>query len=221
MAPRRPSASSGRSRRPARLAPQVALADDLAASVHADLARDVHRLAAGRGDHVGPAERGPQLGRIVKLDFHLDLLSRRCIVTTRPVTRNQSLTCCRHESSVFTHSSPSTYRVRERITSGSTSGGVYGTSQSGLVATDRKAALDDPSSSTTFTARLAKENGWKLSFARRVVEEYRRFLFLAAAAEHPVSPPDAIDQAWHLHLLYTRSYWENLFAIDSEASPAS
>jgi len=70
--------------------------------------------------------------------------------------------------------------------------------------------IDDPSSTYNFTARLAKENGWKLSFARRVVEEYRRFLFLAGAAEHPVSPPDAIDQAWHLHLLYTRSYWDEL-----------
>jgi uncharacterized protein (TIGR04222 family) len=28
------------------------------------------------------------------------------------------------------------------------------------------------------------------------------------AAGHPVSPSDAVDQAWHLHLLYTQSYWE-------------
>jgi hypothetical protein len=43
----------------------------------------------------------------------------------------------------------------------------------------------------------------------RVFEEYRRFAFLAVVAGHPVTPSDAVDQAWHLHLLYTRSYWED------------
>src|SRR5947199_354356 len=43
--------------------------------------------------------------------------------------------------------------------------------------------------------------------AARAIEEYRRFAFLAVAAGHPVSPSDAVDQVWHLHLLYTRSYW--------------
>jgi hypothetical protein len=27
-------------------------------------------------------------------------------------------------------------------------------------------------------------------------------------AGHPVTPPDAVDQAWHLHLLYTEDYWK-------------
>lgn len=40
-----------------------------------------------------------------------------------------------------------------------------------------------------------------------MIEEYRRFAFLAVAAGHPVSPSDAVDQVWHLHLLYTRNYW--------------
>jgi hypothetical protein len=26
-------------------------------------------------------------------------------------------------------------------------------------------------------------------------------------AGHPVTPSDQVDQAWHLHLLYTRDYW--------------
>jgi hypothetical protein len=26
---------------------------------------------------------------------------------------------------------------------------------------------------------------------------------------HSVTPSDAVDQAWHLHLLYTRNYWED------------
>ena len=59
----------------------------------------------------------------------------------------------------------------------------------------------------TFPARLARENGWSLPQAERVIEEYRRFAFLAATAGHPVTPSDAVDQAWHLHLTYTRDYW--------------
>lgn len=38
--------------------------------------------------------------------------------------------------------------------------------------------------------------------------EYRKFLYLTQVAGHPVTPAKAIDEAWHLHLLYTRSYWE-------------
>lgn len=64
----------------------------------------------------------------------------------------------------------------------------------------------------TFTRRLARENGWSVDLARRVVEEYRRFLYLAMRAGHPVTPSDAVDQAWHLHLVYSRSYWDDLCA---------
>lgn len=59
-----------------------------------------------------------------------------------------------------------------------------------------------------FAARLARENGWKPGFAVRVFEEYRRFVFLAATGAGPVTPSDAVDQAWHLHLTYSRDYWE-------------
>ena len=44
----------------------------------------------------------------------------------------------------------------------------------------------------------------------RAIEEYKRFVFLAMAAGHPVTPLDEVDQVWHLHLCYTRSYWEDL-----------
>jgi hypothetical protein len=57
------------------------------------------------------------------------------------------------------------------------------------------------------TMQLARESGWSLPFAQQVIEEYRRFLYLAARAGHPVSPSDAVDKAWHLHLSYTRHYW--------------
>ncbi|MDX2037900.1 MAG: TIGR04222 domain-containing membrane protein [Isosphaeraceae bacterium] len=70
--------------------------------------------------------------------------------------------------------------------------------------------LDDPESELTFTQRLARENRWSQSYADRVVGEYRRFLILAMTADHPVSPSHQVDQAWHMHLLYTRSYWDEL-----------
>lgn len=58
----------------------------------------------------------------------------------------------------------------------------------------------------SFTERLARENGWTKGFAARVVEEYRRFAFLAAT-EGGATPSDEVDQAWHLHMTYTRHYW--------------
>lgn len=60
----------------------------------------------------------------------------------------------------------------------------------------------------SFEARLARENGWTPAHAARVMEEYRRFCFLAATGDRPVTPSDAVDQAWHLHLTYSRDYWE-------------
>ncbi len=68
-------------------------------------------------------------------------------------------------------------------------------------------ALDDAQSARPFSLRLATENNWGPAFTQRVIEEYRRFAFLAVAAGHSVSPSDVVDQAWHLHLLYTRDYW--------------
>lgn len=70
--------------------------------------------------------------------------------------------------------------------------------------------LDDPGASFPFTSRLAIEQGWSHAFAARVSLEYRRFIALAVTAGHPVSPSDSVDHAWHLHLVYTRSYWHDL-----------
>ena len=69
-------------------------------------------------------------------------------------------------------------------------------------------SFDPPDATCTFVDRLIRENRWRRAYAERAIGEYRRFAFLAAAAGHPVSPSDAVDQVWHLHLLYTRSYWE-------------
>lgn len=70
--------------------------------------------------------------------------------------------------------------------------------------------LDDPAIAFSFTDRLARENGWSRSYACRVVDEYKKFLFLCCVTKSGVTPPDAVDQAWHLHLTFTQSYWIDL-----------
>ena len=69
-------------------------------------------------------------------------------------------------------------------------------------------ALDRPDSQLSFSQRLARDNAWSLGYTQRVIEEYKKFIFLAVAAGHPVTPSDQIDQVWHLHLTYTRLYWQ-------------
>lgn len=68
--------------------------------------------------------------------------------------------------------------------------------------------IGPPDASLTFEQRLARENGWSPDLARRVIGEYMRFCFLAIRSGHAVTPSDAVDQAWHLHLTYSRDYWE-------------
>ena len=70
------------------------------------------------------------------------------------------------------------------------------------------APLISPEEDELFRRKLAVQNGWSREFAARSIAEYRKFAFLAVAAGHPVSPPDAVDQVWHLHLTYTRAYWK-------------
>ncbi|MDO7884785.1 TIGR04222 domain-containing membrane protein [Hymenobacter cheonanensis] len=76
---------------------------------------------------------------------------------------------------------------------------------------NRLVALDlDGPAALPFSRRLARDNGWPPAFAERVVLEYKKFVYLAATCGHPVTPSDEVDQAWHLHLVYTRSYWDEL-----------
>jgi hypothetical protein len=68
--------------------------------------------------------------------------------------------------------------------------------------------FNDSDAYLSFTARLAREIGWKPDYASRMVEEYKRFFYLAIRAVHEVTPSDAVDQAWHLHLTYSQNYWD-------------
>ena len=68
--------------------------------------------------------------------------------------------------------------------------------------------FDEDEAAFPFVSRLARDNGWSDGYAIRTVSEYRKFVFLAIVAGHPVTPSDQVDQVWHLHLLHTRLYWD-------------
>jgi uncharacterized protein (TIGR04222 family) len=86
--------------------------------------------------------------------------------------------------------------------------GVMNPQQIDLYQRIQRFSLDQPDAQLSFSQRLARDNGWSLDYAKSVIEEYKKFAFLAVAAGHPVTPSDQVDQAWHLHLSYTRSYWQ-------------
>jgi hypothetical protein len=69
-------------------------------------------------------------------------------------------------------------------------------------------SLDAADAHLPFSKRLARDNGWTIEYASSVIYEYKKFIFLAVVADHPVTPSDQVDQVWHLHLLYTHSYWD-------------
>ncbi|MEO7211195.1 hypothetical protein [Mucilaginibacter sp.] len=70
--------------------------------------------------------------------------------------------------------------------------------------------LDEPGIGFSFSQRLARENGWNLNYTERVIAEYKKFIFMCCITETGVTPSDPVDQAWHLHLTFTRSYWVDL-----------
>lgn len=48
-----------------------------------------------------------------------------------------------------------------------------------------------------------------MGFALHAVFEYKRFMFLIVSTGQMLSPSEVVDQVWHLHLLYTKSYWDD------------
>ncbi|WKN29819.1 hypothetical protein PZB74_12665 [Porifericola rhodea] len=67
--------------------------------------------------------------------------------------------------------------------------------------------LDDPDCEFSFSQRLARDNNWSLAFSQQVILEYKKFMYLCCVGYGELTPSDAVDQAWHLHLTYTKSYW--------------
>jgi hypothetical protein len=68
-----------------------------------------------------------------------------------------------------------------------------------------------------FVQRLMREMKRPEAFVLLAIAEYRRFLFLKQTVSHPVVPSRQVDQVWHLHLLYTRSYWDDLCTVVLQA----
>jgi hypothetical protein len=73
-----------------------------------------------------------------------------------------------------------------------------------------KLNIDTGNPELSFSQRLARENQWSSEFTDRVMLEYYRFIYLCRIADTGVTPSTAVDQAWHLHLCYTHSYWDDL-----------
>ena len=70
--------------------------------------------------------------------------------------------------------------------------------------------LDEADVKFPFSQRLARDNDWDHEFALKVILEYKKFIYLCCISDKAVTPSDAVDQAWHLHLTYTKSYWNSL-----------
>jgi hypothetical protein len=70
--------------------------------------------------------------------------------------------------------------------------------------------IDDDEAPLSFSKRLARENRWSIEYTERVIAEYKRFIFLVAISKKQITPSDQVDQAWHLHMVYTKSYWKVL-----------
>ena len=47
---------------------------------------------------------------------------------------------------------------------------------------------------------------WSDEYIDRLIEEYKKFLYLSTVVDFKVTPSFPIDQAWHSHILFTRSY---------------
>jgi hypothetical protein len=62
-----------------------------------------------------------------------------------------------------------------------------------------------------FSLRLAEESfNCDYEYALQAIEEYRKFLFLAAVSGHQVVPSLDVDEVWHLHLCSSKHYWQKM-----------
>jgi hypothetical protein len=73
--------------------------------------------------------------------------------------------------------------------------------------------LEGIAGAVSFSSRLAQANSWSNNYAKDVIQEYKKFIYLCCLNDKNLSPSDAVDQAWHLHLLYSKEYW-NKFCPD-------
>lgn len=94
------------------------------------------------------------------------------------------------------------------------------TTEEGLALWERlkNYSLDKPEHHIAISTKIAREHHWDLPYTKRVIEEYKKFVFLALTAGHLVVPSDEVDQVWHMHMLYTDEYW-NVFCKEVLGRP--
>lgn len=63
---------------------------------------------------------------------------------------------------------------------------------------------------------IEQQMGTSAEMGQRVVEEYRKFLFLAMRAGHQVIPPGVINDVWMTYMQNAQNYWENLGKMITE-----
>lgn len=68
--------------------------------------------------------------------------------------------------------------------------------------------LDVADAVLPFSRRLARETGWSHPFCQAAIADYKRFIYLICVADRMLAPSDIVDEVWHLHLIYTRDYWD-------------
>lgn len=61
---------------------------------------------------------------------------------------------------------------------------------------------------STIIERLVLIEGWSLRHAQEIISKYRNFIYLKAkyGQDYDLPPSRDVDQAWHSHILYTRTY---------------
>lgn len=70
-------------------------------------------------------------------------------------------------------------------------------------------ASADPVLQRRFRQQLAEATGWDGARCERAINEYLRFCAVAAELGGRAVPSAAVDKVWHLHLTWTRDYWED------------
>jgi hypothetical protein len=71
-------------------------------------------------------------------------------------------------------------------------------------------SLDAEGAARPFSKKLQAQQGWTEEFTARAIDEYKRFMVLAAVSSNEVTPSKIVDEVWHLHLQYSRSYRDEM-----------
>lgn len=67
----------------------------------------------------------------------------------------------------------------------------------------------DPALQRRFHRQLAERTGWRPERCQRAVHEYLRYCVVAAQLGGRAVPSPWVDEVWHLHLIWTRDYWDD------------